>query len=509
MAKDKPEIKDKEIQTTGFEERSKEFQDHVIDRSNVYEMVRNSLIDATAKAFSDKGIEENEGSAGVYGTEVTYGAGAKKGRYNATYSNKVKTLIEKIVTYGTKRIISQINIVFDPEEEMLHLTYNGTEGAVFRGHMNNDDPMGYMVRDIFVSNTKDKKQLKKDLKEFFEKITKREVGYILTTKLGVQDKIQTSLDSSMVEEQKTINSMNLSNLSNLSESDITNYFQNKINESLGKIKTIKEHKEDENSDFAKKLNTVQVGNKTLLYDEKIDEEKELEDEKIDEITSASSAGAFNTKYAFKKGGDFDKEMENENTSDPYFDKVPMGKDGWPPKGMEHNFEMGNHKQKLNINEAREILKPTYKLDTTRKKFFSEEENKATGINKRYLVTDQLSESEQYDKWKKLSIFESNDTIKRAEDVLSDNELSILKECACQDEKYFDEKLYLDREDAEEKNNEEFEAMNDDDYINIEKPNSFVILKIKKEDLMNESKRFIFDYNTGNYVINPTISQEEK
>lgn len=515
MAEKDKKPKDKEVQSTGYEKRSKEFQDNLLSREEIYELVKETLEKATEKAFKDKGIKKVEGHQGEYGDGTKYGFGATEGMYNATFSNKVKTMIEKTVTYGSKRIANQVYINFDAKSQMLRVYYDGTEGALFRGHMNNDDPMGYMINDKLIISTSDKNLLKKEIKKFMENASNKEVNYLLTTKLGVDDKMTTSTDSSIVE-GKNKKIMKLSNLMESSGEDITNYFQGKINESLDKFsdavkatnstpdpKTGKDILFDdleEETEELKKLNKIDIDD---LEDFEFSANKEDSEEEIEEVTSSGSAGAFNTKFAFKKGGDFDKEMKGES-KDSYEERVPMNKGGWPPKGMEKNYVQGKH----DLNEQKEItkniLKTDFKVDTVKKKFFTEEENKELGINKRYLITDKLNESQQYDKWKKLSTFNSNETIHKAEEVFTEEQFALLKECACQDE-YVDKDLYLDRDSAEDEMNDTFEDYNEENLIDIEKPNSFIVLKVKQEDLMNENKKFIYDYNTKNYVLNPSLN----
>ena len=104
-----------------------------------------------------------------------------------------------------------------------------------------------------------------------------------------------------------------------------------------------------------------------------------------------------------------------------------------------------------------------------------------------------------------------ETIRGAESVINEVDLSILRECACDDQQDLDidKNLFISGDDANDHLEDEFEQVNDEneeDFINVEKPNSFVILKFKMNDFVNENKKFIFDYNTNNYVLNPNLQE---
>ncbi len=546
--------KDKDIQSTGFDNRSKEFQDNLVSREDVYELVKETLIDETEKAFKLKGIQPNEKHAGVYSTGKEYGKGAEEGRYNATYSNNTKTQINKVITYGAKKLICEIAVVFDPKNQLLKLSYKGPSGAVFVGHGNEDNSEGKLIDNKLTISTEDKKDLKKELKEFFKNQAKKEVIYLLSTKMNVEDKLDTTPEDALVKENKNIAKMNLNSLLTSSEEEISSYFGNKIQESKEKLDKLEKHSED-----IKKLNTKDIkgSDKKLMFDELSEEEKkdykkyfkktmkdmfpdkklsdlsvaekeelfksankgwESKEEMVDEITASgptgSGAGGYLTPNAFVNTNYFkNKEKrpsikKEKNEDDTFWTKVEMEKGGWPPKGMSKNFVQGQHDlNESNVNTKKVIN--NHKFDTNKKKFFNEEENIELGINKRYLITDQLNESEQFDKWKKLSTHNLFETVKKAEDVISKEECDILNECACQDKiQYVDPKLYIDGPSVEEYLENEFEEANsgnEEDMVNVQKsPESFVVYKLNKEEFMNESKRYIFDHNTKEYVVHPNF-----
>ena len=227
----KNKIVDKEIQTNGFENRSDEFQKGVTESGEIYNLIRDLTEEASHKAFKKVGVEPVEGYAGVYATGKKYGSGVEKGKYEVRLSSNVKTVIDKQTTYGTKQIETEITSDFDPVNEMLRVNYDGTEKAVFRGHMGNKDPMGFMINDKITVSTRDKSKMKKELKKFFDNAARKEAGYLMTTKIGIDDKLETSMAGSIVE-GVNINKSNVNDLLNSSVEDIAMFFGEKINESV-------------------------------------------------------------------------------------------------------------------------------------------------------------------------------------------------------------------------------------------------------------------------------------
>lgn len=609
--------KDKEVQTNGFENRSEDFEQKVITRGEIYDLIRDLLEDSTHKVFDKKGIEPIESYFGIYATGKKYGAGIEKGKYEVRLFSNVKSIIQKQIIFGTKKIESEITIDFDSDNNLLTLHYNGTEGAVFKGHMHNDDAMGDMINDKITINTKNKTKLKKELSDFFENCSKKEINYLLNTKLGVDDKVATGVAGSLYENKKKYN-MKLNDLLNSSPQEIADFFENKLHESKqshekidlhpqdvidanskGKLlfdDEIKEEevggyqklidkliaknypgkqlkdlsKEDKNELFltaekmwtnpkekhdliseSKKTNAVnpyvfnptqyamyvEINNNRLdafnnLNDLVLKENKELE-----EITTAGSVGATgtagdfyyqspkifaDTNYAKNKNKRAAiKKTKNEGDSfwtkidiDTLSDTHPMGM-----PGVKVNSKDELKKTTSGGASTTKFIKKLKEQRTSnedKRKFFNEAENEIFGINKRYLVTHKLSEQQVKNKWSKLSNFISESSIEK--DPLSKEEEMLFKECGCSQNKE-DDKMYtyfkgnvVDRDEAEELMNQEFEEQNSDlnnmadleDLIDVEKPNSFVVLKISRSDLMNENKKFVFDHNTKNFVLHPAF-----
>jgi len=621
----KKKIVDKEVQTNGFEKRSEEFQDNVSDRGEMYEMIHDLSEKATEKAFDKEGVERVEKYAGVYATGKPYGAGVQKGKYDVRFSSQVKSAYQKQTIFGTKRMETEITSDFDAENDLLTVHYDGTEKAVFRGHLDNEDPMGYMINDKITISTKDEKKLKKELEKFFNKCAVKEVKYLIKTNIGIDDRMETSMAGSVVE-NANINKMGLNDLLNSSPEDIVNFFEKKLQESIdGGIKNIDPEGEEVKGteDFHPEdvIDANTQGN--LLFDDEISEEdagnyqafvdalvakdfpgktfgdlekneksklfldvekmwtskdeKEamisegvsnnltgplayatyvtvnnnrleamqhigsLNESELEEMTTAGAPGAPGTAGDFhyqspnflknfddtnyakgKKKRPSIKKAKNEGDSfwttvdvEDLSDTHPLGMPG---------VKLGSKEELKNSTPGGGGAKNTKFIkklqegrthDVTKRQFFDESDNVEQGINKRYLVKKELSESDLKNKWSKLSNFVSESTINK--EALTDSDKKMLSECACSDMESEESKEYtylngdvVSREEAERIMNADYEEENADieamakmeNLVDVQRPGSFVVLRISESDLMNENKKFVLDHNTGNFVEHP-------
>jgi len=86
-------IKDQEIQTTGYERRGEGFQNNLELREYVYDTVKGLTDRATDLAFGKLGIKRVEKPAGYYATGEPYGTGVVEDGYGVRYMGKTKTII--------------------------------------------------------------------------------------------------------------------------------------------------------------------------------------------------------------------------------------------------------------------------------------------------------------------------------------------------------------------------------------------------------------------------------
>lgn len=494
-------------------------------KSDIYDAIEEQLISSTESAFKSAGIKTREPkdatgqqgwNRGVYGDGSTYGTGVAKGQDSITVGRvkgpkATNGFFEKNLSYGGKRMIAEIHVDIDTESETMDFTYQTTEDAAFRGYR--DEKSGpYMINDKQTFKIDNLSEFKKNLKKVLDKFADKEAAYFFSTKLGVEDRTE-----------KSINSMVESNMKKLSLTDI---IKGNFDETLDKIMESTK-KVDKNHPEVKDANSP--GN--LLFDD-----KEEEEDTVDEVTASAGgagAGAYLTPGAFKKGGDFDKEMK-ENIHEklqekfeatPYSKRdkkralkrentqgwttVELDSDGYAPKGMDKNYTMGLHGVDVNSSEEDKLSKGTPKgagamnesFDPSKKKFVSLTENEDKGINKRYIITHQKSAEEESNRWKALSNFDKNSTIRIAE------------ACGCDIDDGTKEKT-VSREQGEEENKRDFMKRNSNvdhgdtvdgkSVVVVAKPGSLsgAEFKVFEDDYLNENKAFILDMNSGNLVNNP-------
>lgn len=508
------------------DKQSSQFAKNQKLKSDVYDAIEEQLIKSTEAAFKSEGIKTREPkdatgqqgwNRGVYGDGSTYGTGVAKGQDSITIGRvkgpkATNGFFEKNLSYGGKRMVAEIHVDIDVESETMDFTYQTTEQAAFRGYK---DPSNgpYMINDKQTFKVGDLSEFKKNLKKVLDKFADKEAAYIFNTKLGIEDRTE-----------KSINSMVESNMKKLSLTDI---IKGNFNETLDKI--MESTKKDVGQNHPEVKDANSSGN--LLFDDK--EEKE---DTVDEVTASAGgagAGAYLTPGAFKKGGDFDKEMKEDiheklqkkfnDTAYAKKDKkralkrentngwttVELDSNGYAPKGMEHDYPMGLHGTKVNSAEEEKLSKGSPKgrgamnenFDPGKKKFVTLSENEEKGINKRYIITHQASKEDEAKKWAKLSNFEKNSTIRIAES------------CGCPVEDGTTEKM-VSREQGELENEKEFMKRNSNvdhgDTVDgkavvvVSKPGSLsgAEFKVFEDDYLNENKAFILDMNTGNLVNNP-------
>jgi hypothetical protein len=133
------------------------------------------------------------------------------------------------------------------------------------------------------------------------------------------------------------------------------------------------------------------------------------------------------------------------------------------------------------------------------------------VNKRYIVTEKRNVDEEKDRWKKLSLFETYETIRKAEGLCE-----CLEECSCgASDSYEDDNLmtmYQGQEENERdfmqrnQNAEAGEFIDGKEVVIVAKPKSLsnAMYKVFKDDFMNENKAYILDLTSGNLVNNPNF-----
>lgn len=563
-----------EIYPEGYPRQKENFSDEQKFKFEVFEAIKKIAIDTTEKAFEDKGYSKKEGKAGEYGTGDSYGVGTALDEFNIRLSSRpnTNTYFEKIIYFGGKKAISDINIGWDAKNKKIELTYKNSEFSAFRGYQDKSGAQLINYKNNFV--IKSLSDFKTELKALFKSFADKEVAYITSTKIGIEDKTEKSINS-MVENitsfKKEISSMtkfNLKDLMSSSNEDLSTKIDKYISEgkketeskddktrmsnpeviaanSPGKLlfDDIEDLEEGEFKTIAKNklkkfgvvaINELKPSEKKTYFE---DLKKELEIQEITASAGNAAGGAYLTPMAFKKGGDLGiGEKPKKNEAEEKFDKTSYAQgqkqrasvkktmkegdsfwttvelnpgSGYVPKGMEKNFVMGQHadSKKDKINESTIKQEPTLmKESLIKRKFVTINENEEKGINKRYIVTEQRTKEEQTDRWKKLSLFETYDTINRLD--------NIIEECDAVDSHT------VSMETGEHENEMEFMKRNSDiedggeldgrAVIIVAKPNSLsnAMFKVFKDDYLNENKAYILDLNSGNLVANPKFKSKK-
>ena len=551
--------KKEEIYPEGYPRQTESFSDEQKFKFDVFEAIREIALDTTEKAFEAEGYKKQEGAAGEYGTGEKYGAGTSLAHFNIRLSSRpnTNTYFEKIIYFGGKKAISDVTIGWDAKNKTIELAYKTTEFSAFRGYHKKDSYAGaQLINDRSNHVITSLPKFKKELTDLFKKFAEKEVAYITSTKIGIQDKTEKSINS-MVE--NSMKKFSIKDLMTSSNEELSNTVDNYINEgkkdkeedtdevrmnspeviaanSPGKLlfDDIEEIKDEKTKTVAKNklkkfgvvaINELKPSEKKTYFDE-------LEEElSIKEVTASggnAAGGAFLTPVAFKKGGDLNigEKEKFENTSyakgqkaKPHVEKSMKEGDtfwttvelnpgsGYVPKGMEKNYVQGEHGKKLNESIEPKKAEPSMlKENLIKRKFSSLNENEEKGINKRYIVTEQRTKSEEENRWKKLAMFESYETINKEENTI--------EECGCP---VADTSKEVSMEMGQSENEREFMQRNSDaevgsdnvdgkEVVMVAKPGSLsnAMFKVFKDDYLNESKAYIKDLNSGNLVANPNF-----
>lgn len=195
------------------------------------------------------------------------------------------------------------------------------------------------------------------------------------------------------------------------------------------------------------------------------------------------------------------ETKSSNASKPYTQVVkidpnthPLGMPFVKPNSqeeLERTSGIGRDYDKMERMGLKEgSSKKTSRL--VKRKFISESENKARGINKRYIVTEKTNHEYETDRWKKLSSFQKSETIKEAE------EMNSLFDNINDYNDFYNEKVEVIKESVNSANQDVEKT------IEVEKPGSVfgITQKFYEKDFLNENKQFILDLNSMVFVSNP-------
>jgi hypothetical protein len=564
-----------EIYPEGYPKQTESFSDNQKFKYDVYEAIKEVSLESTKKAFEDKGYKQKENAAGEYGTGEKYGKGTELHHFNIRLSSRpsTNTYFEKRIYFGGKEYIIEVSIGWDAKNKSIELSYKTPEAAAFRGYDSEEGAHLVNGRFNFVIDSVD--TFKKDLKKMFDKFAQKEVAQITKTKMGIEDKTEKSINSmveSMKKNKFTLSSLYNSSFDEVS--DIVGNYINEAKKdkeskdekkddkdkmrmnnpevvaanSKGKMlfdfetleEAEKQHGKSYKEYFKKQMEKYGVESPGDLKKSQwtainagwtSKEEKTQVDEMTTAGPGAGSAGSFayqanpfkmdtgvmkrsleDTNYGKSKKKRSLKKEYNSNSSAPYSYTVDINPgSGYVPKGMEHNYVMGQHSK--NVNESTKKVdeklndSKLLKESMVKRKFTSDEE----GVNKRYIVTEKRNVIEEKDRWKKLSLFETYETINKTEGLCE-----CMNECTCGASDSYEDDNLVTMEQGQEENERDFMQRNQDaesgefvdgkEVVIVAKPKSMtnVLYKVFKDDFMNENKAYILDLSTGNLVNNPNF-----
>ena len=109
---------------------NKEFEKSIKDKSELFELIKETLTKTAEKEFKKQGFKPVEGAAGMYGDEATYGAGAKAEEFSIKVSGKTLPSLERTLQLGGKRLTSEVKCVL--QNGRLKVNYNTPENTSFK-----------------------------------------------------------------------------------------------------------------------------------------------------------------------------------------------------------------------------------------------------------------------------------------------------------------------------------------------------------------------------------------
>ena len=523
---------------------------------NIEQIIKSETYDA----FEKLGYEEKDdylyiiAAGGNDNKEREVGKGVKEGKINVTVSTpkmlnmgavKPVSYMQKVTTFGGKRIVSEIYL--EIKDKIVFIDYKNTEASSFHQQTEKHTyAPNKLSKSGSISGIENEKSFVKDFKDFFKSIAEEEANYLVGTKIGSGDKIEKDMNDSIVKENKF--NMKLSDILSSSYDEIGSKIDNLMSESL------------QVEEFEKKeIGTPETPSGKPTKKELVigsEDKTEEDEEKLEEITvsgagigGATDPSGFkyaapgwanetpklnankdytqvseavrNTTYGMmrtvrphltrQESGSY-KLITESDLKTPYEQVVPMGEDGWPPKGMEHNFALGKHGVKVNSSEElaetghgdlsqleKNTVDESYKkaLDLTKRKFASLTENEEKGINKRYIITEKLSKESQVKRWKELYENDCFCGVKDRHDTVSRDE-------------------YEDEASKEFSANNPLESDLSDTPFSGEKEGfidtpkakgSMIVFRISESDI-KANKMYLIDHFTNKLVLNPLHKIQE-
>jgi hypothetical protein len=212
------------IYNKGIVPRGDEFNKALGLKGEVITFVRETLESTTEEAFKDAGFPQADKPAGVYADGRAWGMGAATSHFNVKIAGQTQSMMEKIISFGGKRMGIEIHISIQPTTSTMEMRYRTTEASAFRGYGSPTGPM--MINEQLQFDLKDMEKFKKEFQSKMKEFAAKEAAYMTSTKLGTEDPIEKST-ASMVENKLSMNDVLFS-----SDEDFINKVTSMKNESF-------------------------------------------------------------------------------------------------------------------------------------------------------------------------------------------------------------------------------------------------------------------------------------
>ncbi len=539
-----------------IKQTTKKFAENEEKKKLVDSLIKKIAKEETYNAFKKIGYTQKDGyyfsyAAQKSGEEKEGGKGTQEGKVNVTISYPKKysdessspaiSFMQKVTTFGGKKLVSEMYV--DVKDDTIEITYKNTEDSAF--HQQSDGPT-YAKRKldgkVSLTNVNKPKTLEKEIRNFFSDICLAEAEYLSGTKIGIDDRIEKKQNASTVMENKF--KMSLKTIVESDSEEIGKKIYNMVEES------IKDKKIVVNTDKGKK--ELLKGDEEKEESEKVDEittspsgiggpfngEINPSDENIDTSSGGSYATVAGSPVKRKmgaKGQDGEVVANQDNTPNNYrvnesIKDTPYGQmritrptiiregDGTyvqkvifepgqqnlnVPKGMKKNWTLGLHD--VDVNSKEELEKTGHgelskldeeyknKIRNLKRKFVVDEENEKNNINKRYIITPNLTKEEEKRRFKELVETKSFKSIKEENEISGDEY-----------ENYVNNKFAEANIDKEiESDLESTPACGIEDGFRVvpKGVNSIVMFKLSESDIKS-NKTYIKDHFTNKIVLNP-------
>lgn len=529
------------IYPKGFAQRTDEFEKAQTTKQEVYQFLKDTMEEASEKAFKALGIECTEKHAGEYGDGMTYGMGSGEGgKCNIKVGSKTNSYLEKQISYGGKRMFVEASFQIDGRNDMLHMIYTTTEKAVFQGHQ--EMKGGFFVNEDIHMSLADMTKFKKEMKKILEDAAEKEAQYLVNSKIGVDDRIATDVTQSVVESivnsneddflatmDKMFESAGIADEEKQKEDDLILSKLREEEETEAEVNEIDEVEGEESVDeitasgggagagayltpaFGSKIQKRKISRADAPFDTPVNESQDF-DERFkntpyyqrmmnDELRGQGNVRLVQEKD--EKGDSFWTVVDTSNLNRNHI-MGTMGMDGVEVNSKEEEELSKGHgqkhgggkKKKMNESVEKPLITETEKRDN---EYANEYMQIDESVRKRYKPQRQKTQEEINSRWKRLTEFGKNETIKAFENKADEFQSPAPKP----EPKPLNESQM--KELSRNTNLADGSIVDGRKIVAVTGKRNRTYLMFE-DDYQNTEKAFCFDFTTGMLVGNPNFGK---